>query len=185
MISSITVADLQQSANYRQLVDVRSATEFATGHIPGALNIPLDQIESRVNDLRSDSPIVLVCQMGKRARMAATLLDSCKLSLTVLEGGTNAWIQSGLPVVINAKTRWSLERQVRLAAGFLVLLGAALALTVSAQWVFLCAFVGLGLAFAGLTDICPMAELLIRLPWNKTSHCRVDRADMSVRADSQ
>lgn len=69
------------------------------------------------------------------------------------------------------KTRWSLERQVRLGAGLLVLTGAGLALTVNVNWLFLSAFAGLGLTFAGLTDICPMAEILAKMPWNGRSQC--------------
>jgi hypothetical protein len=54
-----------------------------------------------------------------------------------------------------------------------VLAGAALAFTVDANWLFLSAFVGLGLTFAGLTDICPMAEILAKMPWNGRSQCKV------------
>ena len=60
-------------------------------------------------------------------------------------------------------------RQVRLGAGLLVLTGAALAFTVDVNWLFLSAFVGGGLTFAGLTDICPMAEILGKMPWNGRS----------------
>src|SRR6266568_8850997 len=94
-----------------QLVDVRSASEFSAGHIPGAVNIPMDQIEARLADLRTNVPLVLVCQAGKRARMTAELLKPCPLEIAVLEGGTSAWMQAGLPVVRSVKTRWSLERQ--------------------------------------------------------------------------
>ena len=70
-------------------------------------------------------------------------------------------------MVVNANTRWALERQVRLIAGLLVLIGTALALGVNRHWVYLAGFVGLGLTFAGLSDICPMAVLLCRMPWNR------------------
>lgn len=171
MPPSISVADLQAQSGSAQFIDVRSPSEFASGHIPGAINIPMDQIESRLADLQAGS-IVLICQMGKRARITADLLEPCERQIAVLEGGTNAWIQAGLPVVTNVKTRWSLERQVRLGAGLLVLTGATLGLTASTHWLFLCAFIGLGLTFAGLTDICPMAEILGRMPWNTTTHCK-------------
>jgi rhodanese-related sulfurtransferase len=181
MASSISVGALRdQPAGHRQLIDVRSPSEYAVGHIPGAVNIPLEQIESRVDDLYAEILIVLICQMGKRARMAAGLLDPCQRSIAVLEGGTNAWIEAGLPVVANTKTRWSLERQVRFGAGLLILLGATLALTWNVHWLFLCAFVGLGLTFAGLTDICPMAELLVRMPWNANSQCKLARPEGAV-----
>ena len=151
-------------------MDVRSGTEFASGHIPGAVNIPMEQIEGRLDDLGLNLPLVLICQSGKRARMTVGLLGPCQRQIAVLEGGTKAWIDAGLPVVASLKTRWSLERQgFRLGAGLLVLSGAILALTVNPVWALLCGFVGLGLWFAGLTDICGMGIILARMPWNKAS----------------
>jgi rhodanese-related sulfurtransferase len=174
---SIHVTEMHQLPEPAQLVDVRSGSEFASGHIPGAVNIPMHQIEARLDDLRPGIPIVLICQTGKRARMTAGLLEPCQRQISVLEGGTSAWIQAGLPVVTSVKNRWSLERQVRLGAGLLVLVGAVLAFTIDVNWLFLSAFVGLGLTFAGLTDICPMAEILAKMPWNGRSQCRVPPAE--------
>jgi len=172
--STVTVSELRNHPSPAALlVDVRSGSEFASGHIPGAVNIPMDQIESRLGDLGLNLPIVLVCQSGKRARMTADLLEPCQRQITVLEGGTTAWIESDLPVVASVKTRWSLERQVRLGAGLLVLTGAILALTVNPGWLFLCGFIGLGLTFAGLTDICAMGIILEKMPWNKLSQCKI------------
>jgi hypothetical protein len=131
----------------------------------------MDQIEARIRDLDRDGPIVLVCQSGKRARMVAGLLEPCGKDLLVLEGGTSAWVKAGHSTVANIRTRWSLERQTRLGAGLLVLTGVILALTTSPLWIYLAGFVGLGLTFAGLTDICPMGLLLGLLPWNRSSHC--------------
>jgi len=168
LISFVTVSQLRNSASPRtQVVDVRSGSEFACGHIPGAVNIPMDQIEARLGDLTADLPILLVCHSGKRARMTADLLEPCRRKIAVLEGGTEAWIKAGLPVVASMKTRWSLERQVRLGAGLLVLAGFTLALTLNPRWMFLCAFVGVGLTFAGLTDICTMGMVLGKMPWNE------------------
>ena len=179
MTRLLSVAELQALAPEQvQLVDVRSPSEFAAGHIPGAVNIPMDQIEARLKDLRPE--IVLICQMGKRARMTASLLEPCHLNVAVLEGGTAGWIQAGLPVVANVKTRWSLERQVRFAAGLLVLTGAVLAFMLNPYWLFVSAFVGLGLTFAWLTDICPMAELLLKMPWNRRSQCKLTRVKTSA-----
>ncbi len=79
-------------------------------------------------------------------------------------------------MVTSNRVRWSLERQVRLGAGLLVILGILLSLTMNQFWISLSAFVGLGLCFAGLTDICPMGLVLGRMPWNASSHCKIDAA---------
>ena len=172
MNPAITISQLK-SCGPTQLVDVRSGSEFASGHIPGAINIPMDQIEARLDDLDRNLPIVLTCQTGKRARMTAGLLEPCGRQISVLEGGTKAWIDVGLPIIASVKARWSLERQVRLGAGLIVLTGVVLALTVNPLWVYLCGFAGLGLTFAGATDICAMGILLEKMPWNRRSHCPV------------
>lgn len=128
----------------------------------------MEQVEARLDDLLPGVPIVLVCQAGKRARMVAGLIEPCRKDVTVLEGGTSAWSAAGLPLVASVKSRFSLERQVRLIAGLLVLTSVVLAVMVDRAWLVLAAFVGAGLTFAGLTDICLMAGLLIRMPWNQT-----------------
>ena len=181
MIHSITVASLRERPpGIFQFVDVRSPSEFASGHIPGAVNIPMDQIEIRLPDLRSDLPILLICQMGKRARMTAALLEPCMRDLTVLDGGMDSWIQAGLPLVASVKSRWSLERQVRFGAGVLVVSGVMLSLLVNSHWIYLCGAVGLGLIFAGVTDLCPMAEVLGRMPWNSSRHCRLPISEVKT-----
>lgn len=98
MKPTITVSEVRTIAPRQlQMVDVRSPSEFASGHVPGAVNIPMDQIEARLGDLRSDVPVVLICQAGARARTTADLLQSRAREITVLEGGTDAWKGSGLP----------------------------------------------------------------------------------------
>jgi rhodanese-related sulfurtransferase len=166
MICASALKELSERRGETLLVDVRTPSEYAAGHVPGAVNIPMEQIEARGEDL-SQGPIVLICQSGGRAQLTARLLEGRRKQVTVLDGGTSAWVKAGFPVVVNANTRWALERQVRLIAGLLVLVGTALALGVNRHWVYLAGFVGLGLTFAGLSDICPMAVLLSRMPWNR------------------
>jgi rhodanese-related sulfurtransferase len=150
-----------------QLVDVRTPSEFAAGHLAGALNIPLDEIESRVADLDCRRPVVLVCKTGTRSTIVCNLLQGLGKPAVVLQGGTTAWVQAGFPLVAGMKTRWSLERQVRLIAGLLVATGSLLALLVDLRWALLSGFVGLGLTFAGITDFCAMGILLAKMPWNR------------------
>jgi len=165
---AFTIHDLRaRNSPPAQWIDVRSASEFAAGHIPGAINIPMDEIESRLPDLSLDQPIILICQAGKRAAMTHSILTDQMPNLAILQGGTDAWASAGLPLVTSARSRWSLERQVRLAAGVLVLTGVVLGFVVNRIWFGLAGFVGAGLIFAGTTNYCAMANLLGLLPWNR------------------
>jgi rhodanese-related sulfurtransferase len=184
MSQTITVCELtawEQEVRHFQSIDVRSTWEFKTGHIPGAINIPMDEIESRIADLNPRLPIVLICQAGTRAQITANLLAGRHPDLRVLQGGTNGWKAAGRPVICHAKVRWSLERQVRLVAGFLATSGVVLAITVHPYWLGLSGFVGLGLIFAGITDICAMGMLLAKMPWNRS----VQQTGVSAVTDGQ
>ncbi len=150
-----------------QLVDVRSIGEYASGHVPGTFNLPLEEVESRLDDVRSTEPVVLICQSGRRAAICAERLSGHRTEVLVLEGGTAAWSAAGLPVVQTTSSTWALERQVRLAAGSLVLLGTVLSVAVNPAFVYLAMFVGAGLTMAAITGLCPMASGLAKLPWNR------------------
>lgn len=169
MVNKITAAELanMQARGSAQLIDICSPTEYASGHVPCAVNIPMEQIGVRIADLRIGAPVVLICKSGQRAWATAQRLKASRTDVFVLDGGTRAWRESGGQIVVNTRTGWSLERQVRLGAGLLVLGGVVLSLVWNRSWIGLSAFVGLGLTFAGLTDICGMAFLLTKMPWNK------------------
>lgn len=160
------------------VVDVRTPGEFETAHIAGSVNIPLDQVSAHLRRIVSDAggKMVLVCQAGGRARQAAAKLASAGLrDVVVLDGGMNAWSAAGGPVERTGRARWSLERQVRLVAG-LIVLGSAVASIGAPQAVFVAAAVGAGLAFAALTDSCAMGMMLSRLPFNRGAACDIDAA---------
>lgn len=180
MSQTITVRELArrvESDPELQLIDVRSPGEYAAGHVPRALNIPLEQVETRLEDLGS-GPIAVLCQSGRRAGMACELLRAHHDNLLLVEGGTSAWMESGLPLAASAASRWSLERQVRLIAGLLILTGTLLSLFVSQAWIGLAIFVGAGLTFAGLTNICGMAAILALLPWNRPKQSQRNRKEV-------
>lgn len=85
------------------LIDVRTPAEFAAGHVPGAINIPVDQVEARIGEidkLRSKGEIVLYCRSGRRAGAAAGVLEARGYQgLRHLEGDFQGWEAAGLPVV--------------------------------------------------------------------------------------
>lgn len=153
------------------LLDVRTPAEFEESHIEGAVLHPLTELNpGEVARLCAGKrETVVICRSGGRARQAAEKLASSSLpSLRVMLGGMQAWEHAGLPVIQGRKTI-SLERQVRIAAGALTFLGAALGYFVNPAWIGLSAFVGAGLMFAGITDTCGMALVLARMPWNNRS----------------
>jgi rhodanese-related sulfurtransferase len=150
------------------VIDVREYPEFASGHIEGSLSIPLARLKEASAGWDRTMPLTLICKTGKRSHAARLqLMDMGFTSLNVLEGGIDAWRQAGKPLQFAAKQPWSLERQVRIAAGSLVLLTLALAQFISPWFLLGTAFVGAGLTFAGVSNICLMATLLGRLPWNR------------------
>ena len=151
------------------LLDVREYPEFAAGHLKNARLIPLAEIEQRAGELPKDQPIVSMCRTGRRsAEAAATLARLGYTNVSQLTGGVMAWEQAGLPLEREAHAPWALERQVRLFAGLLILLGLGLShiwpLAIVLAW-----FVPLGLVFAALTDSCMMGMLLAKLPWNRAA----------------
>ena len=159
-----------------QLVDVREAPEFAAARLAGARLIPLGEIEKRAVELDRSRPLVLICRSGKRSGQAREKLAQLGFNnLACLSGGLTAWEAAGLPVAKDERAPWALERQVRVAAGALVLLGVTLGFLVHPGFFGLSAFVGGGLVFAGVTDWCGMGLLLAKAPWNRRqpSACRL------------
>ncbi|GDY17795.1 sulfurtransferase [Verrucomicrobiota bacterium] len=153
------------------LLDVRSPGEFRGGHVRGAINLPLEAVTAaKVGTLRGPEAarrVVLLCAAGKRAAVAAERLGDQGLALLVVAGGVAACAQAGLPLERTADGVISIERQVRIAAGTLVLAGVVLGTFVHPGFYGLSGFIGAGLVFAGVTDWCGLGLLLARAPWNR------------------
>lgn len=156
------------------VLDVRTASEVATAALPGALHIPLHELtpERLQSELeksgKTDACVYLLCQGGKRAEKAAEQLQGkTDVELCIIEGGMNAVQQCNTEIIQGSSKALSLEQQVRLIAGLLVLTGVVLGTWVHAGFYGLSAFVGAGLVVAGLTDLCVMGRLLAHAPWNK------------------
>ena len=164
--------DRLQKGEELHLLDVRTPAEHAEIHVPGVHLSPLDRLDpaqlAGVNGFAKDQPVFLLCRTGSRAKQAAEKLEKSGFTqCEVVEGGTMAWAEAGLPVNRGTTSVMSLERQVRIAAGAIVLTGALLAQFVNPAFIWLSGFVGAGLMFAGITDTCAMGMLISKLPWNQ------------------
>ena len=156
------------------MIDVRTPLEYREVHAAVARNIPLEALDPHAvmqdRDGSSEKPLYVICKGGTRgAKAQQQFLDVGFTNVTNVEGGTDAWVAAGLPVVRGRKAI-SLERQVRIAAGFIVLAGALATLITGNVYVAaIPAGVGAGLMFAGITDSCAMGMLIAKMPWNQVN----------------
>jgi rhodanese-related sulfurtransferase len=150
------------------LVDVREPDEIAREAIPGAIAAPLSALETADLAAAAGREVIFTCRSGARTaahceRLAARVAGPAH----VLEGGLTGWKAAGLPTRTNTRAPLEMMRQVQIAAGGLILTGAAVGLLVHPAGWGLAAFVGAGLLTAGVTGFCGMARLLAVLPWNR------------------
>jgi hypothetical protein len=140
-------------------------------HIRGSYNVPLPLLAEHTDELaaRLGSRVVLVCQSGVRAEQARQRLARAGIETAyVLAGGAPGYAAAGGDVV-RGKDRWDLERQVRLVAGSLVMLGLAGGKFVSPRIRTLAGVIGTGLTFSAATNTCAMGKALAAMPWNKAA----------------
>lgn len=157
-----------------RILDVRTGGEFETMHIPGSYNVPLDTLGEHARDLASVShPVVLVCQSGGRATQAhGALTAEGKETLHILTGGIAAWEAAGGDLIRSTSDRWAMDRQVRLVAGSISLLGILASTVVpGAKWI--AGGVAAGLTYSAASNTCAMATMLSKLPYNQTDGCDI------------
>ena len=190
-VAGIAATDVIDSAQLRQLIsddplirvlDVRTGGEFDSVHIPGSYNVPLDTLAEHARDLAElDHPVVLVCKSGARADQAhGKLTGAGKQRLHLLDGGLDAWLASGGDVVRGSSETWAMDRQVRLVAGSISLLGIVASLVApKAKW--LAGGVAAGLTFSAVSNTCAMGNALGKLPYNKGRGCDIDAVLTEMR----
>lgn len=99
-VLSVTEAVVLMNRKSTLVLDVREPDEFVQGHLQGARNVPLSQLDARIKELEKfrDKPVLVVCQRGSRASKAAKLLKAHNFTaLNVLKGGMLAWIDAKMP----------------------------------------------------------------------------------------
>ena len=165
-----TLSAILESGELPELLDVRAPSEYAREHVPGAKLIPLHEL--KVEDLLAQHqpgrPIYVLCQTGARAAKAIRQFEHAGcVDCVLVEGGTQAWIDAGLPVHRGVRTALPIMRQVQIVVGLLSAVAATLALLVDHRFSVVPLVLGCGLLFAGITGMCGMAHLLARMPWNR------------------
>ncbi|MFJ6252450.1 MULTISPECIES: rhodanese-like domain-containing protein [unclassified Streptomyces] len=169
------------------VIDVRTPGEYAGGHLPGALNIPLDQIRRALPDIRhatARGDVLVVCASGARSQNACTVLAENGITAATLSGGTGAWAADGHELHRPrgaSRATWGMERQVRLTAGVIVLLGLLLGLVAHPAFQLVSAGIAAGLVFSALTNTCGMAAVLAKLPHNRPRVADLDNTLAALR----
>ena len=135
--------------------------------------MPLDELDpvSFCKQRGADcSPVYVICQSGGRAARAIQKLEAAGVKECVLlEGGTQAWVDAGLPVNRGQNRVLPLMRQVQITIGAISASGSLLALLVDPKFAIVPLFMGCGLLMAGITGFCGLAVLMAKMPWNKTT----------------
>jgi rhodanese-related sulfurtransferase len=171
--TSISPAELQRLAQSGpiEILDVRTPAEFAAAHVPGATLVPLDSLEAGafLRQRASDCTyIYILCQTGIRARKAIEKFHRAGFDGCILvEGGTQAWMDAGLPVIRKSNKTMPLIQQVQITVGVISAAGAAFALAIDPRFAVIPLLMGCGLLFAGFTGTCGLALLLAKMPWNR------------------
>ncbi|WP_435600428.1 rhodanese-like domain-containing protein [Streptomyces sp. C10-9-1] len=170
------------------IIDVRTPGEFASGHVPGALNIPLDRIAQALPDIRHAADrgdVLVVCASGARSGNACRILAENGVTTATLSGGTGAWAADGHELHRPQgapRAAWGMERQVRLTAGAVVLLGILLGVLVHPAFQLVSAGIAAGLVFSALTNTCGMAALLAKLPHNRPRGVDLEESLAALRS---
>lgn len=152
------------------LIDVRAAGEFETSHIRGSYHVPLPLLKEHTPEFaaRMDTHVVLICQSGVRAEQARQRLGTVGLDgAMVLSGGVPAYAAAGGDIV-RGRSSWALERQVRMAAGSLVLAGMLAGRFISPNLRVIAGTIGAGLTYSAATNSCAMGRALSWMPWNRS-----------------
>lgn len=100
-VNSVSPVEAQKKLTLKPkpfLLDVRQPEEYRSGHIPGAKLIPLNQLQTRINELPKAQEIICVCRSGNRSLSATRQLASAGYNVINLQGGMIAWSRVGLPV---------------------------------------------------------------------------------------
>ncbi|GAB3187385.1 rhodanese-like domain-containing protein [Nesterenkonia suensis] len=184
-LSAEQLRDMLAQGHDPLMLDVRTAAEHRGAHIPGSVSAPDELIRDEADTLAAaldevDRPVVLLCQAGPRSRQARELLAAAGFTeARVLDGGLNGFrAAAGDDAVEIGEGPWAMERQVRMAAGSLVVAGLVGGRLLSPKARLLSGAIASGLIYSAASDTCGMAKVLARMPWNQDHGAPVSLEDV-------
>lgn len=96
-MAEISITEADQRRNQAQVLDVREDFEVAEGMIPGAIHIPMGDLQARLSELDAAVPVIAVCRSGNRSARVADALNAAGFTADTMDGGMTAWTRAGLP----------------------------------------------------------------------------------------
>ncbi len=173
-INATSFQEKLKTSEQLNIIDLRTFAEWQSEHINDCIHLPVQDLNAGtfqevLAKIQGEKTLYLLCQSGRRAHMAVEKLKNHDgVQLIIIEGGLNALKEVGTSTITPNESRKviSLERQVRIAIGLMVLCGLALGIFVNTYFLAIPIFAGAGLVFAGLTDQCALGMLIARMPWN-------------------
>lgn len=149
-------------------IDIRNKDEYAQKHIAQAINVPIDQFGASVLPLQGAKAVIYHCKTGHRTQMNIQKIEAnTSCPGYIMEGGLDAWEKANLPVQYDKSQPISLQRQVQIVAGSLILVGVVLGAALTPLFYLLSGVIGAGLLFAGISGTCGLAYLFMKMPWNR------------------
>lgn len=147
------------------IIDVRELFEHQSCKIKGSILMPSSSFDEATMPDANKKKIVIHCKSGRRSSMVISKMKN--RDCYNLEGGIDAWIAQRFDVERSSKECLSLDRQVQLTIGTILVLSFLLTYFININFVFITLLIGCGLSFAGLTGFCGLAIVLAKAPWNK------------------
>jgi rhodanese-related sulfurtransferase len=169
-MKTITVKELHKKMkdNDIKVIDVRTPSEHKAVYIENTINIPVENILERKDEIKSEKDVYIHCHSGNRSHMVCEDLALHGVTnLVNVQGGIQEWISENLAVTRTKKWSMPMMQQVMAIAGSLIITGVVGHFFIHPNFVFLSGGVGLGLFYAGLSGNCYMTKVLAIMPWNK------------------
>lgn len=156
------------------IIDVREKDEFSAEHVANSIHLPLSEFQRQAPGVLSqlrDREILILCRSGNRAKMAMQQIAGFGIDANckVIEGGILEWKKQGKPTVALKKGHLPIIRQVQMTAGGISLASVIATFAVDPRFSAIAGAVGAGLFIAGATGTCLLAEILAKMPWNRTN----------------